>query len=153
MTRFYKFTISINIGSFPNLKSQYPPIVTIGGYWLFSRGGSRSRFSSETRPRFVISSRTLHLDVSRDEVGRYNILSMFYYVRVYVRYLLMYVFSRQKYPFPARKGPFSPRVSSRKSRLEILISERLILVQSQISRNVRDENETHLYFSAYYYVR
>jgi hypothetical protein len=88
---------------------------------------------------------TLHLDVSRDEVGRYNILSRFYYVRKYVRYLLMYVFSRQKYPFSARKGPFSPRVSSRNSRLEILILEHLISVQSQISRNVRDENETHLY--------
>ena len=35
MTQFYKIIISINIGSFPNLKSQYPPIVTIGGYWLF----------------------------------------------------------------------------------------------------------------------
>jgi hypothetical protein len=22
-------------GSFPNLKSQYPPIASIGGYWLF----------------------------------------------------------------------------------------------------------------------
>jgi hypothetical protein len=100
----------------------------------------RARRDRDSSSRLV----TLHLDVSRDEVGRYNILSRFYYVRKYVRYLLMYVVSRQKYPFPARKGPFSPRVSSRKSRLEILISERLISVQSQISKNVRDENETHL---------
>jgi hypothetical protein len=46
----------------------------------------------------------------------------------------MYAFSRQKHPFPARKGLSQ----------ENLISEHPISVQSQISRNVRDENETHL---------
>jgi hypothetical protein len=60
------------------------------------------------------------------------------YVNTLDTYLCIY-FCAKNTPFPPEKDH-----SGLESRLEILISERLISVQSQILQNVRDENKTHL---------